>query len=76
LKASSRRAAEMTATGLPLDITVTTSPVATTRNRLEKNRLASVAEMVFILNSVLIKEYFNSNLNSLIIELVFSANEF
>jgi hypothetical protein len=47
LLASSALAAEITATGLPLDITVTTSPDATSRSTLEKYRFASAAEMVF-----------------------------
>jgi hypothetical protein len=38
----------MVATGLPRDKTVTTSPVATSRSTLEKWRLASAAEMVFM----------------------------
>jgi hypothetical protein len=40
----------MVATALPRDRTVTTSPEATSRNTPEKCRLASAAEMVFMMD--------------------------
>jgi hypothetical protein len=44
----------MVATGLPLDKTVITSPAVTSRRTLEKCRLASRAEMVFIKTSFVV----------------------
>jgi hypothetical protein len=40
----------MVATALPRDKIVTTSPEATSRNKPEKCRLASAAEMVFMMD--------------------------
>ena len=38
----------MAATGLPREVTITVSPLATSRSTLEKCRLASPAEIIFM----------------------------
>lgn len=53
------------ATGRPRDKTVNTSPVLTSRNRAEKCRLASAAEMILIVKYICSVQYYNSSPTSI-----------